>query len=344
MKMFRHLVALLGIFAFAAATIVQPAYAQTDDNARAEYEVRAIANWAREVTALNTRGVVLLQSMETINGALERFGNGRLNERGLRREINAWRTQFSTEIARLRTDFAALPPAPRLSMLAELQPGLEAVMLRSEQGIDQIATFGIDMATLFEEVATGDIDSGDAMHQGAMRMLRELLQFENGSLAIMRAMSPPDHPNRSIAGSRTAFNDALIVFFDAYLSSMRVDSVVISDAQRQQIRDGAVIMRQNNVEGRTVTTRVQADIDLSGHTMSPSLRQATMRMLTSLHETFTTLDRAAAMLDNAAALPNGGNVETLDHVLSEVTLIADQLEAQNTERVTVLSGPAAPAL
>ncbi|MCX7357204.1 MAG: hypothetical protein NT015_03505 [Alphaproteobacteria bacterium] len=345
MKIFRCLIALVGVFAFAtAASVAPPAYAQSDTNARAEYEVRSIANWAREVTAVNTRGVALLQSMESINGAMERFGNGQLNERGLRREINAWRTQFNAEIARLRTDFAALPPPPRLSLLASLQPGLEAVMRRSEQGIDQIETFGTDMVNLFEGVATGDIDSGDAMHQSAMRMLRELLQFENGSLAIMRAMSPPDHPNQSIAGSRTALNDALIVFFDAYLTSMRADRVILSDAQRQTFRDGAVVMRQNNAEGRTVTGRVQADMDLAPHVVSPAMRQATTRMLNSLQETFTTLDRAAALLDNTAALPDGGNVETLDSVLSEVMVIADQLEVQNTERVTVLSGPAAPPL
>lgn len=345
MKMLRRLIALFGIFVFAAAaTITPPAFAQSDINARAEYEVRSIANWAREVTALNSRAVTLLQSMDSINGAMERFGNGQLNERGLRREIDAWREQFNTEIARLRADLAALPPPPRLSVLAELQPGLEAVMRRSGQSIDQISTFGTDMVDLFEAVATGETNSADAIHQGAMRMMRELLEFENGSLAIMRAMSPPDHPNQSIAGSRTAFNDALIVFFDVYLGSMRADSVTLSDAQRQQIRNGAAIMRQNNSEGRTVTGRVQAEMDLAPHTVSPAMRQATTRMLASLHETFSTLDRAAALLDNTAALQNGGQVESLDSVLSEVVAIAEQLDAQNTERVTVLSGPAAPAL
>jgi hypothetical protein len=321
-----------------------PAYAQDDVNARTEYELRAISNWAQSVTALNTRGVTLMQSSERINDSIDRFADGGLNERGLRREINAWRTQFDADIAQLRADFAALPPPPRLSVLASLQTGLEAVGRRSEQGIDQIAVFGRDMATLFEGVATGDIDSGAAMHQSAMRMLRELLEFENGSLAIMRAISPPEHPNQNIAGSRIAFNQAMIVVFDAYLTSIQAEAVTLSAAQRQQIRDAAVSMRQHNEAGRTVTSREQREMDLYGHTLSPSMRAGLTRMFASLQETFNTLDRGAMLLDNAAAMRDGAKVDDLDGLLTDVTSLAEELDLQNATRASALAGPTAPEL
>jgi hypothetical protein len=321
-----------------------PAHAQSEEQARVEYELRQLGAWAQSVNAFNMRGIALLESSEQLNNALDRRVAGGLSADAFAVEVNSWREQFNTNVAQLRAEFTMLPPPPRLSALVALQPSVEAILQRSEQGIDQVANFGLEMAVLMDQVAAGDIDQATAMHQRAARMVRELLMFENGSLAIMQAMSPADHPNRNIASSRIAFNDALIVTFDAFLHSVRAGQIVINDQQRRALREGAAMMRRQNAGGRTATQRIRMEASSYAQTMSEPMRAGIERMFASLGETFDTLDVAAVLLETAADTRNGGSVDDFLTVLARVEQIAEVMDRQNAERASALASVAAPEL
>jgi hypothetical protein len=195
-----------------------------------------------------------------------------------------------------------------------------------------------------ERVVSGETDAAAAVHELATRAVRELVVFENGSLAILQAMSPPDHPNQSMASSRIALNNALVVFFDAYLDGALAGSVSLTAEQRSVIRAGAADMRRYNGVGRESTRELRENTASLAVGLTPAMRDGLDRLFASLVETFATLDRAALLIEEAAAIQDGAKPEELDAVLTSVEALSAELERQNIERATVIGNAQAPAL
>ncbi len=331
---------VIGLIAALVVTLAPGARAQSIEGA--EYELRQVGQWAQAFTAFNTRAIELMMTSERLNAPLEDFAAQAKTAEQAREALSAWRLEYDRGIEQLRSDFAALPPPPRLRELAVLQPGLEAITRRSEQNIDQVATFGQQMADLLDRVLTGETNAVSAVHERGMRIVRELLLFENGSLAILHAISPPGHPNHPMADSRVTFNNGLVVVFDAYLRSAIQGSVVLAAEQREAIRQYAAEMRRHNEAGRVSVREQEAAIGATP--FSPAMRVAAQQMFASLVETFATLDRGAAVLDGAAALQNGAAMDELSAVLDAVSALAVELDRQNMERASAIGNAPAPAL
>jgi hypothetical protein len=308
----------------------------------ANAQAQEIGHWAQAFTAFNGRAIQLMMTSEDLNAPLDEFAAGTKTAEEVREALRAWRVEYDRGIAQMRTEFAALPPPPRLRTLAVLQPGLDAATRRSEQNIDQVAAFGTQMADMLDRVLSGETDAAAAVHERGMRIVRELLVFENGSLAILHAMSPPGHPNHPMADSRIAFNNSLVILFDSYLRSAMQDSIVLTAEQRTAIRHGAAEMRRHNEAGRA-SVREQ-EVSMGAAPFSPAMRVAVQRMFASMTATFVTLDRGAAILDGAAALRNGAGTGELEAVLDAVSTLAAELDRQNMERASAISNSPAPAL
>jgi hypothetical protein len=331
---------VLGLIAGLFLALAPGAGAQTLEES--EYELRQIGQWSQAYTAFNSRAVQLMMTSESLNAQLDEFARGAKTAEELREALRAWRGEYDRGIAQMRADFAALPPPPRLRALAMLQPGLDAATRRSEQNIDQVAAFGTQMAELLDRVLSGETNAAAAVHERGMRIVRELLLFENGSLTLLQAMSPPGHPNHPMAASRITFNNSLVIVFDAYLRSAMQGAIVASVEQRTGIVQGAAEMRRHNEAGRNSVREHEAAMGATP--FSPTMRVAVERMYASMTETFETLDRGAAILEAAAALRNGAAIDELEAVLDAVTALAMELDRQNMERASVLNRSPAPAL
>jgi hypothetical protein len=286
----------------------------------------------------------LIESSDLLTPTLDSFDEGETTDAEMTAILERWRTDYQTRVAQLRVEFAALPPPPRLVAMAALQPGIEAILRRSEQGIDQVAAFGGQMAELVERYIDGEISETAALQEMAMRMVRELLEFENGSLAIMQAMSNPGHPNQSIAASRMAFNEALIVVFDAYLRSSGEAEIRLTPARRREMRASAAAMRQHNATGRDAVQTMRLAVEPEIARMSPAMQRGVQVMLASLLETFDTLDGGAALIETAAELREGAKVDLFDPILDRVDEFTLEIERQNAERAAALAVVPAPSL
>jgi hypothetical protein len=331
--------ALIMTLALLCAFAPAPAHAQSLE--RAEYDLRQVGAWAERASAINTRIVVALQSIDSLTQIMNAYTAGEKSQDWALAEVEAWRGAFARTMAALRADVAALPPVPTLSEpMQGVQTLLEALASRMPAALDESERFAETMIEMTLSAVRGEADETVVSIQQVALVARRLTEFENESLMLMSALSPPDHPNRNLGATRIAMNNASLVLLDVVFASASAETVSFPDEKRAEMRSGVETMRREIGEGRRVLAALRRNTTGADVGLSPQVRTSLDGVFDSVGESFDTLGAGADILQRAANTPQDAKVDQLLYLLDELAAIDVELLAQNTERARLIATPA----
>jgi hypothetical protein len=338
-----------GIFGFLLCMLLVAAPAHAQSPADQQETLRQIGVWSqnsqdiyREITAL----VDLTLELDTV---MARWGGDDKSSQMVAADIEAWRTRYEAETARLAQRIADQPPPPDATQgLGAGAIGLQGAMNSGPElhrrMLERVARLGPEMAEGCLQVLRGEINGAEASERRRWNIMIEMINVHQASLSVVMAAIAENHPGNVLARGRREMGTGALRVIEVFAADPLGGKFEFSAAQRADFRAAARQIRSLSVEGRAATRRARGVVEVAQE-FSPDVRRQMGAAVGTYNQSFDTMLSAASVLDHLAEVrSNEATFDALLELLNQIIALDEQINDQDNVRIRAIANLGTNAL